>query len=154
MTKKSAPRSAVKVSCRTSLDAKPARLAVTAQCIVSALKSRIRLFTPVTPSGKRGWKGGGQTVALKRKTRNAPIKPAKNISSEASNMTTASRELLRIGRFGRTGGVGGPPPNAARRRWGGDSTSVSFRAAEDFAITENRELSTQLTMMKTITAPM
>jgi hypothetical protein len=83
--------------------------------MVTALVTKITVFTPVTAMGKRGWNGGGQIGLPKRNTMYAPMSPAKNIASAPRNMSTASQALLPTGAFGRTGGEGGiPPPNAGR----------------------------------------
>jgi hypothetical protein len=63
------------------------------------------------------------------------MSPAKNIASAARNMTVASRALLAIGAFGRTGGAGGSPPlNSGRVAGVTGAVSSSRRAVELRAI--------------------
>src|SRR5256885_380371 len=69
-----------------------------------------------------------------RKTRNAPIRPAKNIASAPKNMRTASHALLAICALGRTGGGGSPPPKPGRLTSRGTEGSAIFRAVELCAI--------------------
>src|SRR5690242_17829886 len=69
-----------------------------------------------------------------RKTKNAPMRPAKNIASAPSSMSTANHTLLANGTVGRTGGGGLPPPKPGRLAPRSGGVSSILRAVESFAI--------------------
>jgi len=87
--------------------------------------SSTTVFTLVTPIGRRGWSGGGQTAAVTRSTRNAETRPPKNMTSPQMRNSIASRTLSSGGRRGagsrsgpssppRGGGIGGRLPLVRR----------------------------------------
>src|SRR5262245_2116184 len=67
----------------------------------------------VTSLGRRGWRGGGHTGRLARRTNSAEMRAAKNIDSAPMKKTMATRRLS-SGRRGDGSGPSSPPPVGGR----------------------------------------
>src|SRR5262249_6268372 len=102
----------------------PARAARSARAGATLDASSTSVFTAVSPTGTRGWPGGGHTAASSRSWRNATIRPPKNTVSPPRSISIPSRafERGRPSEFGCElsspsppscpGGPGGRPPRS------------------------------------------